>query len=213
MALPAPNYTQFPNVLIEQLPWMPDSAVRVSIAVARQTFGWHKKRDRISLSQLETMTNLSRPGVLMGANWLILHGYMQKEMVDPEKPSMGCYYELIVNEVDQLTALTRQAPNKHSASKPRLPEVVNGVNTQKKLLNKPRTQTKKKLRHSPRPFNPTKRIPFRTQTNSHQPKRQHRRQSLTHLYRNLRITTIYRPRPQKRPCRARATSCLTSWPH
>ena len=145
MAVPAPNYTQFPNVLIEQLPLMPDSAVRIAIAVARQTFGWHKKRDKISLTQLEKMTGLTRQGCIGGANWLILHGYMVKEYEDIQKPYMGCTYELLVNDVDQSTPLTTYRPNKRKGSQRDALPLVNDVDTQKKGLNKIKPQTKKKI--------------------------------------------------------------------
>lgn len=145
MALPAPNYTQFPNVLIAQLPTMPDSAVRIAIAVARRTFGWHKRKDKISLSQLEQDTGLTRQGCIGGANWLILHGYMAKEFEDIKKPYMGCTYELLVNDVDQSMPLTTYRPNKRKGSQPASLPLVNDVDTQKKLSNKLQPQRKKKI--------------------------------------------------------------------
>ena len=91
-----PNHTQIPNVLLdEQMCEMGEAELRVVFAVARKTFGWHKERDRISLSQLMKLTGLSKQGVLNGTEDAIQRGVLSKI---PEGNSFS--YALLVNEVD-----------------------------------------------------------------------------------------------------------------
>lgn len=72
-----PNYTQTPNILFDEI--MRDlngAELKVILAVIRKTFGWHKERDRISLTQLEEMTGLSRQGILNA-----IHGKKKKKVL------------------------------------------------------------------------------------------------------------------------------------
>lgn len=56
-----PNTTQFPNVLLEDvIPKLPPGAVRVLLAIVRFTYGFGRESDRISLTQLQRATGLSR---------------------------------------------------------------------------------------------------------------------------------------------------------
>jgi len=67
MAYQVPNHTQTPNELFdEHMKDMSGSELKVVLAVCRKTFGWHKEKDKISISQLEEMTGLSRPAVIAG---------------------------------------------------------------------------------------------------------------------------------------------------
>ena len=54
--IPAPNYTQIPNAIFELMAdksaGLTEKELKVLLAIARKTFGWHKKRDNISLTQL-----------------------------------------------------------------------------------------------------------------------------------------------------------------
>lgn len=55
-----PNYTQIPNEIIDK--WMRDLSglqFKIIICICRKTFGWHKDKDKISVSQLEEMTGSS----------------------------------------------------------------------------------------------------------------------------------------------------------
>ena len=59
-----PNTASIPNILFDY--WMPrltDGQFKVLMAIARKTYGWNKKKDSISLTQLEKMTGLSRKGI------------------------------------------------------------------------------------------------------------------------------------------------------
>lgn len=59
-----PNTTQVPNVLLDEvIPSLKPGAVRVLLAILRFTYGFGKAADRISFTQLEKLTGLSRWGV------------------------------------------------------------------------------------------------------------------------------------------------------
>ena len=62
-----PNTTQVPNILLDEvMPKLPPGAVRVLLTIVRFTYGFGKSSDRISLSQLQGATGLSREGVSKG---------------------------------------------------------------------------------------------------------------------------------------------------
>ena len=82
MAYQKPNHTQTPNELFDNhMKDMPGSELKVVMAVCRKTFGWHKDRDRISISQLEEMTGLSRPAVIAGTTKAIERGVLSRREV------------------------------------------------------------------------------------------------------------------------------------
>jgi phage replication O-like protein O len=67
MMIEAPNYTQVPNVLLDKLASeMNEAEFRVTMAICRKVLGWHKEKDRISISQLMALTGLSNKGVING---------------------------------------------------------------------------------------------------------------------------------------------------
>lgn len=55
-----PNFTSIPNLILDE--WQPKlspAAFSCLMVICRKTYGWHKKTDRIALSQFETLTGLS----------------------------------------------------------------------------------------------------------------------------------------------------------
>lgn len=127
-----PNYTQTPNAIYALMPEMGDAELRVVMAICRATFGWHKRADVLSLSQLEQRTGLSRQGVIDGTNAAVGRGIVGRS-------AKGNSYEyfLVVNDVDQSTELTSQA-SRPGMVKPVDHLSVNVVDTQKKVLKKKR---------------------------------------------------------------------------
>ncbi len=93
MSIPAPNYTQAPNAFFDDI--LPEitslSELKVTLAIMRQTFGWHKAEDRISLSQLEELTGLSRESVADG-----IKRAMKRGTVGRRKVGQGYVYGLRV---------------------------------------------------------------------------------------------------------------------
>lgn len=70
--IPAPNYTQIPNVVFDY--WMnvlSPAEFKVLLCICRKTFGWWKNTDKISLKQIESMTGLSRKGIITCIDSLI----------------------------------------------------------------------------------------------------------------------------------------------
>jgi|GEM_PF-6482694 len=96
--VPAPNYTQTPNALFDE--WLPKLKLvelRVLMVILRKTFGWHKIRDRISLTQLEKLTGSQRSDILKAAKKLEELGLVTKEVIG-KNGDQETYYELVVHE-------------------------------------------------------------------------------------------------------------------
>lgn len=89
----APNFTQIPNVILDNLDGLGEAQIRIILAVARKTFGWHKSQDRISLSQFQKMTGLSRLGARQGIDQSLVDGWLIRY---PRGQSF--VYELLVND-------------------------------------------------------------------------------------------------------------------
>lgn len=84
MAFAAPNYTQVPNDFFDQVvPTLKEGELRVLIVMMRQTFGWWKKWDKISLGQLEKKTGMCRDAVNNALRSLIEKGLLEKKQVGP----------------------------------------------------------------------------------------------------------------------------------
>jgi len=97
MGIPAPNYTQVPNHIFDVMADMQGSELKVVMAVCRKTFGWHKKRDKLSLSQLIELTGLARHSVLTGIELAIERGILAKT-ADPSDNLGGFFFELVIIE-------------------------------------------------------------------------------------------------------------------
>ncbi len=98
MALPAPNYTQAPNVLFDELfKTLSEGDLRVVLVLVRQTFGWHKPFDRISLSQIAEKTGMAKPSVCRSLGTLIKKGLVQKKKFGSAGQER-CYYSLVMEE-------------------------------------------------------------------------------------------------------------------
>ncbi len=76
----APNYTQVPNRYLEEL--LPEidtlAELKVTLAVFRQTFGWHERGETISLTQLQQATGLARDGVVRGVRAALMRGTIDR---------------------------------------------------------------------------------------------------------------------------------------
>ena len=107
--IPAPNYTQIPNAIFDLMAdehaVLTEKELKVLLAIARKTFGWHKKRDKISISQLQAMTCMSRASVTAGVKAAIKRGIVM-QTPDPNDKRGGVFYELVVSELNQSTELT-----------------------------------------------------------------------------------------------------------
>lgn len=92
MSIPAPNYTPIPNVILDE--WMKHLSLiqfKVLIAICRKTFGWHKARDRISLTQLTEMTGCSRDKVSEALKWLCSKNIITKLLTGTNGQQQALY--------------------------------------------------------------------------------------------------------------------------
>lgn len=128
--VPAPNYTQVPNDLLDRMSELTPAEFKIAMAIARLTFGWHKTTDKISISQLIELTGLSRPGVINTCAALLDRGWITRTP-DPNDRRGGYVYRLVVRppEANQSTELTGQ-PDEPVNSVDQQP--VNSVNPPKK---------------------------------------------------------------------------------
>lgn len=130
MGYDKPNYTQIPNKLLDNMFEIEsDSELRVIFAIARKTLGWHKKSDKISLSQLEEMTGLTRPSVIDGIKSAIERGVIERV-----HSGQGYIYKLIIHEETSKDTLLadiqtskKSLPVDVETSKAALPELVKNL--------------------------------------------------------------------------------------
>lgn len=70
-----PNFFQCPNVLIDKfMSELSGSDLKCYLTIIRQTTGWHKKEDRISISQFVNFTGLSNRSVIDSCRRLVSFG-------------------------------------------------------------------------------------------------------------------------------------------
>lgn len=108
--IPAPNFTQIPNVVFDE--WLPQLGLvelRVLMVLMRKTFGWHKLRDRISLSQLMQATGSNRTRVSEAVQSLQKKGIINK-IVTGRCGEQSTFYELIIEDSNNSCQYHRDTP-------------------------------------------------------------------------------------------------------
>lgn len=81
----SPNYTQVPNDLFEiYMAEMGEAELKVTLAIIRQTLGYHREKVKFSIAKLEAMTGLSRNGVKSGAEAAEQKGLLER--LNPDNP-------------------------------------------------------------------------------------------------------------------------------
>lgn len=130
-----PNFTQIPNVLLEQSGTMEETELRIILAISRKTFGWHKREDLLSLSQFKILTGMSRPSIVKGIGLAIANGWIAR------RPYGNSFkYTLLVNDVYQPGEMLVNVVYQSGG------EMVNDVYTQKKEVLKEKTLRAKTAR-------------------------------------------------------------------
>lgn len=78
-----PNYTQTPNTFFDKV--MPEidtvAELKVTLCVIRQTFGYHKTEDQLSLSRIMALTGLRRESVVDGTKRALKRGTITRKKV------------------------------------------------------------------------------------------------------------------------------------
>lgn len=137
-------WTSIPNDVIANLPLFTEAEMRVILVIARHTIGWQKKRDRISLTQFQKETGMSRQGAINGVSGLLSKGWIRSWEV-----AGGRDYEIVVDEQERRLLVHEVDQQKQAASQPSRPEVVNVVDrtsqpSRPKVVNVVDTQKKGK---------------------------------------------------------------------
>lgn len=119
MGFASPNYTQIPNDFLENmLPSLGLAETKVLLVIFRKTFGWHRIRDRISLSQLQKLTGCNRTNILTAIDSLISKKLIIKEVVG-EKGYQETFYELVIDNSNNFTQCHSSTPPQcHSSTPP-----------------------------------------------------------------------------------------------
>lgn len=145
--LPAPNYTQIPNVIIDK--WMSVLSgleLKVLLFITRKIVGWHKVRDRISITQIEKSLGASRGKICEAIKSLESHGLIVK-IVEGENGSQKTYYELNITEEIIKLDPSQNIPTSAERVPATSTEKVRGTSTQKvptkETLNTKENNTKK----------------------------------------------------------------------
>lgn len=122
-----PGYTAIPNELLDTfLPLLGEAELKVALFVARKTFGWHKRDDDLSLSQIAKGTGLSKPAVITATASLAERGLLIKRT---RGQNIAHNYRLNVqtSKADLPDDASKDTLPPQT-SKATLPEVVNEVN-------------------------------------------------------------------------------------
>jgi hypothetical protein len=107
-----PNSTQVPNVLFDRImPVAPDAIFKCLMCVARQTYGWRKEWDAISISQIEKLTGLSNRCVIDSMTSLRESGLVLRRTGDT--PQYGMEHALNIDaDMVQAAAFLQQLGKK-----------------------------------------------------------------------------------------------------
>lgn len=140
-----PTTTQYPNFLFDLMPSLKEGELRLLNAIVRKTYGWHKQRDKISLSQMIELTGMSKQGVLDARERLINKKIIKAEMVNGITEYMVIVPDdLPVNKVDVNKKEVVQIEQPASLNQSQV-DVYN-VDTQKKVLQNKNTKEKEEER-------------------------------------------------------------------
>ena len=106
MAIKSPNFTQIPNeyfdVIMQELN---GSENLVFLAIMRKTFGWKKKKDRISYSQIMEMTGISSRSTISNA----IKKLTEMELIESESKKNGITYSVSVSETSPKSGLVQKS--------------------------------------------------------------------------------------------------------
>lgn len=136
----AGGYTQIPNGILDRMHEMTGAEFKVVCAIARQTLGWHKTRDTISISQIEQLTGLSRQSVIDGINRAVKDGFIRKS-----ESGYSYSYEITdettaadedIDASQKIRLVKKLDQSKNLTSLKIRPKLVKKLDSQKKERNK-----------------------------------------------------------------------------
>jgi hypothetical protein len=72
----APNYTQVPNVVLDNIQDLTEAETKIMMVICRQTFGWQRSKARLSRNDFMIHTGLSHQSVKNGIDKLLERGWL-----------------------------------------------------------------------------------------------------------------------------------------
>jgi phage replication O-like protein O len=114
MAFESPNYTQIPNDLMGDwterglMAEMGEAELKVTLAVCRLTFGYHREQVRASISVLQTMTGLTRQGTINGIRAAEQRGVIEHQA---EHGKTATWRALVTSQPGGLETSQRRGPD------------------------------------------------------------------------------------------------------
>jgi hypothetical protein len=138
-ALPAPNHTQIPNIILDNMAAYTHGEVLILMAACRNTIGWHRETAPMSITWFINITGLSRQGVLNARDSLMEQGVLvEKEnrgpngvklysvciLADDGTPLVNSVDPQAVNSVDPLKKVVKEKDSKDSTTSSKNEEVV-----------------------------------------------------------------------------------------
>ena len=130
----APNYTQIPNIYFDEIMQILNQTENiVFLVIMRKTFGWHKKRDAISYSQIMSLSGIKSRSTISAA----LKGLQEKGLIETQKTGQLISYTVSINglvqNIDQSKNCTGTSPNSVLVEPKTSP---NSVHTKESNINK-----------------------------------------------------------------------------
>jgi phage replication O-like protein O len=131
------RHVQTPTEIFDYwIPILGHVELKVLMIIVRQTFGWHKTKDRISISQLVEKTGSCRSNVCNAINVLIDHGLVKKELIG-DIGNQQTIYELIIEEIP--TSINSPPPQYQIDT----PPSIDSIPTKETLTKETKTKEKK----------------------------------------------------------------------
>ena len=133
------NAFQVPNAVHDEvMPAISDVALRCYLTIIRQTIGWQKTKDKISISQFVEKTSRSKPSVIKGVKELLELGLINKTLVNSSNGEIAEYsinlnFDGLKNLTSKKSLLVKKV---NMTSKDLDKKVVKKVNTQKDTITK-----------------------------------------------------------------------------
>lgn len=155
-----PNSTQVPNFLLDAiLPVASPAQWKVITFVCRKTYGWQKSEDRISLTQFERGTGLSREWLNTNLQLLVKVGLLLRvkgARGNGYSLNLNCDVEAVTSQLSGLVNAVDQSTQLTETSQLSGPKLVNSVDTHKpkKPTTKPTIGKKSRLSSLPDDFCP-----------------------------------------------------------
>lgn len=116
----APKYTQIPNSFFDDMiPTLKEGELRVILVIMRQTLGWQKNWDRISISQLVKKTGMEHKSVCRSVLSLAKKSLILKHTIG-ENGKQETYYKL--NVIEDKKSSNIETNSKYSDQCPKVRE-------------------------------------------------------------------------------------------